>query len=165
MTKRTVAAQTALRAIVGFVFVVSGLLKLLYENQGPLRFAKLGFPAPTLTAYGVGLVEIVAGSLLVAGLFARHAAAPLAVDMVVALVTTKLPLLWGAGPEPVAALPKMGVLAFAYQARLDLAMLAACIYLASVESGAWSFDAWFRGRRSEGRLPLGVAAATPRTGS
>jgi len=47
--------------------------------------------------------------------------------MVIAIVTTKLPLLFGAGPEPVAAPPKTGFWAFAYQARLDVTMLTACV--------------------------------------
>ena len=61
--------------------------------------------------------------------------------MMVALGTTKLPLLFGAGPEPVAAMPKVGFWAFAYQARLDAAMLVACAYLVAVGAGLWSLDA------------------------
>ena len=153
MNPRTsVAAQTALRVAVGFVFFVSGLLKLLFENQGALRFAKIGLPAPALTASFVGLVEITCGLLIAFGLFARHAAVPLVIDMLVAIATTKVPLLLGAGPEPVAALPKIGLLAFAYQARLDLMMLAACTYLVTAGSGVWSLDTIIRRRQSEGRL-------------
>jgi hypothetical protein len=48
----------------------------------------------------------------------RLASVPLIVDMLVALITTKLPLLFGAGLEPVSAMPKIGFWAFAYQARL-----------------------------------------------
>lgn len=165
MTKRTIGAQTALRVLVGFVFLVSGFLKFLYENQGPLRFAKLGLPAPALTAYAVGAVEVVGGALVIAGLFTRHAAAPLALDMVAALVTTKLPLLFGAGPEPVAALPKIGVLAFAYQARLDLTLIAVCIYLVASGSGQWSLDALFRRRGPADELAPAAAADAPRVWS
>ena len=150
--RTTLAAQTALRVVVGFVFFISGLLKFLFENQGALRFAKIGLPAPALTASFVGLVEITGGLCIIFGLFARHAAVPLAIDMVVALATTKMPLLFGAGPEPVAALPKIGVLAFCYQARLDLTMLAACMYLVAVGSGVWSLDTILLRRKSEVRL-------------
>lgn len=90
----------------------------------------------------------------------RLAALPLVVDMVVALVTTKIPLLFGAGPEPVAAMPKTGLWAFVYQARLDLTMLFACLYLVAVGAGLWSLDAVLSRRRSEGR-PMGDPPAGP----
>jgi hypothetical protein len=72
--------------------------------------------------------------------------------MIVAIVTTKVPLLFGAGPEPVAAMPKTGFWAFAYQARLDVTMLIACGFLVAVGAGLWSLDAILSRRRWEGRL-------------
>jgi uncharacterized membrane protein YphA (DoxX/SURF4 family) len=152
-------AMALLRAAVGFVFVSSGALKLLFDNQGPGRFAKIGLP-PSL-AYFVGAVEIGCGALVLTGLYARLAALPLVVDMVVAVVTTKLPLLVGAGPEPVAAPPKTGLLAFAYQARLDLTMLLACAFVVAAGAGAWSVDAWMAKRRVEERI-VDRARAEPR---
>jgi uncharacterized membrane protein YphA (DoxX/SURF4 family) len=92
------------------------------------------------------------GALLVLGLFTRLAALPLVADMVVAIVTTKLPLLFGAGPEPVTAMPKTGFWAFAYQARLDVTMLVACAFLVAAGAGLWSLDAILSRRRWEGRL-------------
>jgi putative oxidoreductase len=141
-----------LRLAVGGVFLVSGATKFLFDNQGPGRFAKIGFPAPHALASFVGGVEIVCGALLVVGLFARLAAVPLVLDMVVAIATTKLPLLFGAGPEPVAAPPKTGFWAFAYQGRLDVTMLLACAYLVAVGAGLWSLDAILARRRWEGAL-------------
>lgn len=143
---------TAIRAITGSVFVVSGLLKFLYENQGVGRFTKIGLPSPALMAQFVGTVEIAGGMLLIVGLLTRVAALPLAIDMVIAIATTKVPLLFGAGPEPVAAPPKTGLLAFAYQARLDITMLVACGYLVAVGAGILSLDAWLARRRSERKL-------------
>src|SRR4029079_10578748 len=99
-------ATVAIRGAVGGVFRVSGVLKFLFANQGPARFAKLGLPADL--SYFVGSVEVVCGALLLGGLFTRFAAVPLVVDMLVALATTKVPLLYGPGPEPVAAMPKTG---------------------------------------------------------
>jgi putative oxidoreductase len=140
------AAALAFRSAVGGVFLVSGVVKVLYENQGALRFAKVGLPMASTLASFVSTVEIVGGALLLAGLFTRLVAVPLVVDMIVAMVTTKLPLLFGPGPEPLAALPKVGFWAFAYQARLDVMMLIACAYLVVVGAGAWSLDA-LRARR------------------
>ena len=145
-------AAVLLRGAVGSVFLVSGATKFLFDNQGPGRFAKLGFPAAHELASFVGGVEIVCGALLVVGLLTRLAAVPLVVDMVVALVTTKVPLLFGAGPEPVAAPPKTGFWAFAYQARLDGTMLLACAYLVAVGAGLWSIDAFLARRRWESAL-------------
>jgi uncharacterized membrane protein YphA (DoxX/SURF4 family) len=140
-------ATLLVRVAAGGVFLSSGLVKFLFDNQGPGRFAKIGLPAATQLAYFVGATEVVCGSLLILGLFVRLAALPLVVDMVVAIVTTKLPLLVGAGPEPVAAMPKTGFWAFAYQARLDVTMLLACVYLVTVGAGLWSIDARLSRRR------------------
>jgi uncharacterized membrane protein YphA (DoxX/SURF4 family) len=152
--------RVLLRSAVGFVFLTSGALKFLFDNQGPGRFAKLGLP-PSM-AYFVGAVEVVGGALLLLGLFTRLAALPLVIDMVVAIVTTKLPLLVGPGPEPVAAPPKTGLFAFAYQARLDITMLLACAYLVLVGAGALSLDAWRAKKRVEERI-VDRARAEPRT--
>jgi len=143
-------ATLLVRLAVGGVFLSSGLVKFLFDNHGPARFAKIGLGSPL--AYFVGGTEILCGALLVAGLLVRVAAVPLVIDMVVAIVTTKLPLLYGAGPEPVAAMPKTGFWAFAYQARLDVTMLLACSYIIAVGAGLWSLDAMLSQRRWEGRL-------------
>jgi uncharacterized membrane protein YphA (DoxX/SURF4 family) len=145
-------ATVAIRAAVGGVFIVSGLLKFVFSNQGPARFAKIGLPAPTELAYFVGGVEVVCGTLLLVGLLTRLAAVPLVIDMIVALATTKVPLLYGPGPEPALAMPKTGFWAFAYQARLDATMLTACVYLAIVGAGVWSVDAILSRRRGGGPL-------------
>ncbi len=140
------------RIALGWVFMWSGAMKLVFENQGPLRFAKLGLPAPEELAYFVGGVELVGGAMLALGLFTRLAALPLAFDMLVAIATTKLPLLVGAGPEPVSAAPKVGLWAFAYQARLDLVMLLCCAFLAAAGAGIWSLDAILSRRLKDARL-------------
>jgi putative oxidoreductase len=141
-------ATILVRLAVGGVFFASGLIKFLYANQGAGRFAKLGIPAPEFTASFVGAVEIVAGLLLVVGLATRLAAIPLFLNMLVAIGTSKLPILFGAGPEPVAAAPKVGLWAFVYQARLDSTMLLGCLFLFAVGAGAWSLDAWLTASRT-----------------
>jgi len=136
------ASTVLVRLAVGFVFLTSGIVKFVFENQGEGRFLKLGFHAPEATAYFVGAVEITAGTLLLAGLLTRLAALPLVADMAVALATSKLPLLFGPGPEPVSAPPKVGLWAFAYVARLDVTMLLLVLFLAAAGAGAYSLDAW-----------------------
>jgi uncharacterized membrane protein YphA (DoxX/SURF4 family) len=140
------------RVALGGVFLTSGLVKFLFDNQGAGRFAKIGLPDPARLATFVGAVEIICGAMILAGLLVRLAALPLIVDMAVAIATTKLPLLIGPGPEPVAAMPKIGFWAFAYQARLDVTMLLGCAFLVGVGAGLWSIDAILSRRRWEGRL-------------
>lgn len=152
------AATLLIRLIVGWVFLASGLIKFLYPNQGVGRFTKLGIPAPDILAPFVGVVEIVAGTLCVLGLLTRLAALPLIADMVVAITTSKLPLLTGPGPEPVSAAPQTGFWAFAYQARLDMTLLLAACFLLIVGAGAWSVDAWLARRRQVQAPEQGVIA-------
>src|SRR5580692_7340487 len=89
------SATILVRLAVGGVFFASGLIKFLYANQGAGRFAKLGIPAPVFMANFVGVVEIAAGFLLAVGLVTRLASIPLVLDMLVAIFTSKLPLLFG----------------------------------------------------------------------
>jgi putative oxidoreductase len=140
-------AELLVRAPVGAVFITSGIIKFLFENQGPGRFGKLGLPAPAELAHFVGAVEIVGGCMIAIGLFTRLAAIPLVIDMLVAIATTKVPLLFGPGPEPVAAIPKIGFWAFAYQSRLDFTMLSACLYFALAGAGLASLDMLLARRR------------------
>ena len=149
------------------VFLSSGLIEFLYANQGVGRFVKLGIPAPGFTANFVGAVEVAAGLLLAAGLATRLATIPLIIDMIVAIGTSKFPLLFGIGSEPVAAAPKVGPWAFAYQARLDGTMLLCCFFLLLAGAGAWSVDAWRAGSTKRmGREALGdgdAAGSAPAT--
>jgi putative oxidoreductase len=142
------AATVLVRVAVGGVFLTSGAIKFVHANQGVGRFVKIGIPAPELMATFVGGVEVVAGAMILAGCLTRLAAVPLVIDMVVAIATSKVPLLFGAGPEPVAAPPKTGLWAFAYQARLDSTLLLAALFLLIVGAGAWSVDAWLARRRA-----------------
>lgn len=87
-----------LRLALGIIFVVSGFGKVLGigpKASGIAGFtdtlAGLGLPFPTLFAWIVGLVELVGGALLLAGLFTRYIAGILAVIMAVATVFVHLP--------------------------------------------------------------------------
>ena len=62
---------------------------------GAGRFANIGIPYPELMGPFVGVVEIVCGTLIILGLFTRLAAIPLIVIMIVAIVSTKVPILLG----------------------------------------------------------------------
>src|SRR6476661_2917248 len=94
------AATLLLRLMAGGVFLSEGILKFVYTNQGVGRFMKLGFPRPHFTATFVGGLEIVGGLLLIAGLLTRITALPFIVEMVVAILATKISLYLGTSPLP-----------------------------------------------------------------
>ncbi len=91
----------------------------------------------------VGVVEIVCGSLIILGFLTRLAAIPLIIDMCVALVSTKIPILLGHGfwRFSVSKLPSYGFWSMAHEARTDFAMLLGSIFLLIAGAGAWSLDA------------------------
>jgi putative oxidoreductase len=58
-----------IRILVGWVFVSEGIQKFLFpEALGDERFVKIGIPWPHAMAPFVGTVEIVCGTLILAGL-------------------------------------------------------------------------------------------------
>jgi len=81
--------------------------------------------------------------LIVIGLFTRLAAVPLIIDMCVAILSTKIPILLGHGFWRF-SLPKLseyGFWSMAHEARTDWAMLLGSMFLLLVGAGAWSVDA------------------------
>jgi uncharacterized membrane protein YphA (DoxX/SURF4 family) len=125
------AAVILIRIIVGGVFHSEGIQKFLFPVAlGVGRFEKIGIPAPEVMAPFVGAVEIIGGVLLLSGFLARLAATPLIINMLVAIGTTKVPILL-----------KSGFWAMAHEARVDFAMLLGCIFLLIEGAGTWSIDA------------------------
>lgn len=125
------AAVIAIRLLVGGVFFLEGIKKFLFAEQwGAGRFLRIGIPAPQIMGPFVGVVEIVCGLLLLAGLFTRIAALLLVVDISVAIAATKIPLLLKGGFWPMEA-----------EARTDYSMLMGLVFLLIVGAGAWSRDA------------------------
>ena len=128
----------------GSVFLSEGIQKFLFPNDlAAGRFIRIGIPAPEVMAPFVGVVEIVCGSLIILGFLTRLAAIPLIIDMCVALVSTKIPILLGHGfwRFSVSKLPSYGFWSMAHEARTDFAMLLGSIFLLIAGAGAWSLDA------------------------
>ena len=125
------AEVVLIRLLAGAVFLSEGIQKFLFSPElGVGRFAKIGIPSPQFFGPFVGVVEIVCGAMLIVGLLARLAAIPLIVDITVAILTTKIPLL-----------AKNGFWAMAHEARVDYCMLLSCIFLLFVGAGGISIDA------------------------
>jgi uncharacterized membrane protein YphA (DoxX/SURF4 family) len=132
-----------IRLMVGLVFLSEGVQKLLFPSLGPERFAAIGFPAPEVLAYFVACLEIAAGSLVLLGLLTRPAALLLAINISVAILSTKIPLLLGHGYWcfGVQLLPRYGFWTMSHEARTDVAMWMGSVFLLIVGAGAWSVDA------------------------
>ena len=123
-------ATVLVRLLVGWVFLSEGIQKFLFpDTLGVGRFIKIGIPAPQFFAPFVGTVEIVCGGLLIVGFLTRLAAIPLLIDISVAILTTKIPMLM-----------KSGFWATAHEARTDICMWLGSLFLILVGAGAWSVD-------------------------
>jgi putative oxidoreductase len=149
-----------IRLLVGFVvFLPEGIQKLAFPDVlGAGRFAKIGIPLPEVMGPFVGAVEIICGALIILGLFTRLAAIPLVVIMVVAIVSTKIPILVGHDLwifHLAAGMKRTGLWSMLHEARNDLTMLLGSIYLLREGSGRWSLDAWFTSK------PLPSAPVVP----
>jgi putative oxidoreductase len=124
------AAIFFIRVMVGCVFLSEGVQKFLFsESLGVGRFIKIGIPAPEIMAPFVGVVEIVCGALILFGLLTRLAAIPLLINISVAILTTKLPMLL-----------QSGFWKMAHEARTDFSMLLGLLFLLIVGGGRWSLD-------------------------
>jgi len=156
------AATLLLRLMAGGVFLSEGILKFVYPNQGVGRFTKLGFPMPHLTASSIGVLEIAGGILLLAGLLTRFAAIPFIVEMIVAILATKVSLYLGTSPLPLPpAPPTVGIWAVLHETRSDWAQLLTVGFLLLAGPGRWSVDALLADRTRE----AGRATSEARTRS
>jgi putative oxidoreductase len=133
------------RLLVGLVvFLPEGIQKLAFpEMLGAGRFAAIGIPYPALMGPFVGAVETLCGALIILGALTRLAAIPLIVIMLVAIVSTKLPILLGHDVW-IFHLPRLaryGFWSMIHEAGADFDMLLGSVYLLIVGAGAWSLDA------------------------
>lgn len=130
-----------IRIMAGSVFLWEGILKFVYVNQGVGRFTKLGFPFPETTAHIIATGEIIGGLLLIIGLFTRMTAFYFIVQMVVAVLSTKIDLYFGRSPLPMPpAPPKMGIWAVLHEIRSDYAQILTCLFLLIEGAGRRSLD-------------------------
>ncbi len=124
------SAIILIRLMAGGVFLSEGIQKFLFPDAlGVARFVKIGIPIPEISAPFVGMVEIVCGTLLLIGLLTRYAAIPLIINMIVAITTTKIPILMNSG-----------FWAMAHESRTDWSMLLGSIFLLIAGAGNWSLD-------------------------
>lgn len=154
ISTRAPAAVALIRLYVGLVFACEGVLKFARVSAlGTGRFDKAGIPAPAVFAYLDGVFEIGCGILILVGLLTRLAAVPMIIDMLGALLITKLPIFWGHAPL---FRGEHGWWDFIHEARADLAQLCGSLFLLIVGAGAYSLDAYLtRSRAAVAASPSG----------
>ena len=129
-------ATLLVRSIVGAVFLLEGILKFINPQElGVGRFIKIGIPVPSFFAPFDGVFEIGCGIFLILGLMTRLGAIPMIINMIVAITSTKIPLLL-----------HDGFWKAAHEARLDFTMLLGCIFLQLVGAGPLSLDSLLAAR-------------------
>jgi putative oxidoreductase len=149
---RASSSTLLIRLLVGLVvFFPEGLQKLIFPAiLGAGRFAKIGIPWPDVLGPFVGMVETTCGLLIILGLLTRLASIPLIIVMIVAIVSTKIPMLLGQDfwIFHVAPMARYGFWSMAHEARNDFCMLLGAVYLLIEGGGQWSIDARLAGRPS-----------------
>jgi putative oxidoreductase len=136
VTDRT-GTTLLIRLMVGAVFLSEGIQKFLYADKlGVGRFAKIGLPSPEVLGPLVGSFEILCGVLILIGLCVRFAAIPLICIMLVAIFTTKLPML-----------TDKGIGYMLHESRTDWAMLLGSLFLLLNGGGRWSLDSRIGGTK------------------
>jgi putative oxidoreductase len=131
-----------IRCMAGGIFLWEGILKFVHTNQGVGRFVKIGIPAPELMAHFVAILEIVGGVLLICGFLTRLIAIPFVIEMVVAILSTKVALYLGASPLPLPpAPPQSGIWAVLHEVRSEYAQIMSVAFLLVAGPGPWSVDA------------------------
>jgi putative oxidoreductase len=127
------AGPLLVRISLASIFIVTGWGKLHDLGKVTGFFTELGIPLPGVNAAVVSTIEFVGGTLLLVGLFTRFAALPLAVSMVVAIVTAKRGEIDG-----IASL-------FAFN---EFTYFACFLWLALAGAGAVSLDRLLFGRKA-----------------
>jgi putative oxidoreductase len=151
------AAVVLIRLYVGVIFACEGILKFLRPGPlGPGRFDKAGIPAPGFFSSLDGVFEIGCGVLILVGLLTRLAAVPMIINMLGALLITKLPIFWGHAPL---FRGEHGWWDFIHESRVEIAQLCGSVFLLLVGAGAYSLDA----RLTAATAGPAADAGTPRS--
>ena len=100
-----------------------------------------------MTAHFIGVLEIGGGLLLMLGLFSRALSLVFVIEMVVAVLSTKVTLYLGTSPLALPpSPPQVGLWAVLHESRSDYAQLMTCLFVTIVGPGVRSLDAWWAKR-------------------
>ena len=129
------------RVSIGLFFAISGANKLFVAGARQTMYetlVKAKVPFPQLTTYFVSSVEFVGGSLLAIGFLSRLVCVALLVDMLVAILTTKLSVI----PKGLSALTWVDDLFYFPEVLYVLFF----IWLICSGPGEFSIDHWLAGK-------------------
>jgi putative oxidoreductase len=155
------ASVLFLRLMAGGVFLWEGVMKFVFVSQGVGRFTKLGIPFPHFTADFVGYLEIVGGLLLLSGLMTRLIAIPFIIEMIVAILSTKISMYLGTSPLPLPpSPPQVGMWAVLHEVRSEYAQLLTTAFLLLNGPGKWSLDALLQRKESTRQAPPKMKAVS-----
>ena len=154
-------ATLVLRVMAGSVFLWEGIMKYVFPNLGVGRFTKLGFPMPGLTTGFVAWVEIIGGILMILGWITRPVAIAFVIEMLMAMLSTKIPMFLGRYPLALPpAPPQTGFWAVLHEIRSEYAQCAVSLYLLLAGPGPISLDARVKEpERSRSRVVSAALAA------
>lgn len=142
-----------LRLMAGGVFLWEGILKYVYTNQGVGRFTKIGIPFPVFSANFVAGLEIVGGLMLIFGLLTRPFTFLFIIQMLVAVLSTKIAIYLGTSPLPLPpSPPQVGFWAVLHEIRTDYAQIMTSMFLLINGPGKLSLDAVFHRKRNQSTL-------------
>ena len=126
MTDRrwTDAGLLLLRLALATVFAFHGYVKILggHFDRTVALFMTVNIPAPVITVWLIGVLELSGGVLLAVGLWARPIAALLAIEMAVVIVRVR----WAQG--------------FLGATEFEFVLLAACLALTATGAGRFSIE-------------------------
>jgi putative oxidoreductase len=106
----------------------------------------------------VACLEIVGGLMLLSGLLTRFISVLFIIEMIVAVLSTKITLCTSPLPLP-PTLPKAGAWAVLHEIRSDYAQIMTAIFLLANGPGKWSLDALLHNKRET--VPARVRAEAP----
>lgn len=117
----------------GWSFMQTGWGKLTNLGRTTGFFESLGLPAPMANAIAAGSVELVGGTLLLLGLYARFASVPLIFTMAVAYVTADREALQAITSDP-----------DKFTSASPFLFLLTALLVLAFGPGKLSLDAWLR---------------------
>jgi putative oxidoreductase len=143
-----------IRLMAGWVFFWEGVIKFVFVNQGVGRFTKIGIAMPEVLAPAIATLEIVGGLALIAGFLTRPFAFLFIIEMIVAILSTKISMFLGTSPLALPPVPpQTGFWAVLHESRSDIAQLLCCLFLLLVGPGPLSLDAMRRSTLGEPESP------------
>lgn len=91
LNRQSEMAPFILRLVLGFIFLIHGIMKFTHMAKAVASFTRLGVPLPGFAVLAIALLEVVGGICLILGfgLWTRALALLLAADMFVAILLAK----------------------------------------------------------------------------